>query len=173
MMLRWSVWAGGLATLVGCDRQYGSCSGGNAPADGVVDTSGDVPVFDWEFGTAYALSVYEMDGNDFGKSMWHIQCGGDNLDNDEELEENVCIETPIAYGDRIDSAYFDDVNFTPPKPLEAGAPYQLILATLIEDDGPRIEPNNPVMAEIQSWTPDREDKRCGSGFTAEVDFVLD
>jgi hypothetical protein len=171
-MARWTacVWAFGV--VVGCDRTYGPCNGANEWADGAVDTSGEVPVFDWAYGDAYAVSVYELDGDELGKEMWHVQCGGDNLEDDERLAQQVCIETPLEYGARIDSPYFDHVNVTHPKPLEPGVPYRLWLSTMTEDDGPRIEPNNPVLAEIQSWTPDREDKRCGSGFSAEVDFVL-
>jgi hypothetical protein len=122
--------------------------------------------------TAYALSVYQViDGDPFGSLAWHVQCGGDNLTNDRLFEEQVCIRTPIAYGEEVVSEFLDTVNSNRARPLEPGATYRVQLNTLIEDDGPRPVPDNDVLEEIQSWSPDREDAHCGTGFSAEVEFV--
>lgn len=160
-----------LSAVVGCGNTYGPCDGRNAWADGAVDLSGDQPVFDWEFGTAYALSVYELDGDDLGRVMWHVQCGGDNLENDERLEEQVCIETPIAYGAKVDSPFLDAVNLTRPKDLVPGARYQVRLNTLTEEDAVVPEAEHPAWMDFLDWQTDRDDPHCGSGYSAEVDFV--
>ena len=169
------LWTCGLPWAAGCvDKTYGDCLGSNETVEGlVVDTSSDRPVFDWDLGTADALSVYEADGDELGRLMWHVQCGGDNLTDDRLFHEQVCIETPIAYGEAVDSEFLDTVNSTRARPLEPGVAYRLELHTLLEDDGPRPVPDNPVLATMQSWTPDREDAHCGSGFSGEVDFVVE
>ncbi len=159
----------------GCvDRTYADCLGGNEILErAVVDLSSGEPVFDWDLGTAYALTVEEVgaDGEGLGAAMWHVQCGGDNLTEDRRFEEQVCISTPLAYGEPVTSEFVDSVNSTEPRPLEPGVTYRVLLNTLIEDDGPRPVPDNEVLATIQSWTPDREDPRCGTGFSAEAEFV--
>lgn len=168
--LWWGVCVG---LWVGCvDRTYMPCSGSNEDAEARVDTSGGAPVFDWEYGTAYAVSVYQVDEEDpWAHEMWFVQCGGDNGSDDLRYEGAVCIETPLEYGEDIRSPYLDTVNLTRPKPLAPGVAYRVELHTMIEDDGPRRVPENDLLAEIQSWTPDRDDPRCGSGFSAEVEFV--
>jgi hypothetical protein len=152
--------------VAGCEQTYLPCAGGNEEADAVVDASGDVPVFDWEFGTAYALSVYELDGDETGRTMWHVQCGGDNLEDAGSLEAQICIETPIAYGEEVHDPDRDRVNSVRAASLEPGARYQLWLNTMTEDDGP------PQETVLPDWMEsDRDDPHCGSGFSAKVDFV--
>lgn len=174
-MVRSSVWVCGVLSAIGCvDRTYGDCLGANEMVEAAaVDVSTGVPVFDWDLGTAYALSVDEIDedGERVGTTMWHVQCGGDNLSNDLRFEQQVCIQTPLAYGEDVVSEFLDTVNSTRARALEPGVTYRVSLNTLVEDDGPRPVPDNDVLAEMQSWTPDREDPRCGSGFSAEVEFV--
>jgi len=170
-MRRWAVVWLGVGAAAGCDRTYGSCSGQNEFTSAAVDTSGEAPVFDWEYGTAYAVSVYELDGGELGREMWHVQCGGDNLEDDKGYEESVCIETPLVYGERVESPFLDTVNLTRPKPLEAGAPYQLWLSTLVEEDGPEPE-RSGLFSVLERMSAERDDPRCGAGFSAEVDFVM-
>jgi hypothetical protein len=166
-MVRWMAAA---VMLAGCDRTYMSCYGENEEAEGVVDTSGEVPWFDWEHGTAYAISVLESDGDD-GRRMWHVQCGGDNLENNETLEEQVCIETPIAYGDEVDSEYVDSVAMIRARPLTSGASYVVWLSTMIEADGPEPEREGPGWLEFLDWESERDDPGCGTAFSAKVEFV--
>ena len=139
-------------------------------AEGLVDAEGDVPIFDWAFGSAYAISVYEYEGEELGREMWHVQCGSDNLARNERLESQVCIETPIAYGERPDSEFLDTVNLTRPKALEPGARYQILLSTMVEDDGPELESDSSGWLDFLEG-PDQDDGSCGSGFSAEADFV--
>jgi hypothetical protein len=105
-----------LVGLVACDGpSFGQCYGETDTLSATVDLDGE-PVFDWEMGTAYALSVDEVD--DRGRTVanqWHVQCGGDNLEDDEEFEETVCIQTPITYGEEVDSPFLDTVNLTRPQ----------------------------------------------------------
>ena len=165
---------GALLLLGGCDRMYGDCYGDNEEAEAVVEELDGEIVLDWEFGTAYAISVYELDGDRLGRSMWHVQCGGDNLENDDQLEEQVCIRTPIAYGEEVRSPYFDSVGYERPKQLVPGVRYQAILSTLIEDDEPPPPPEPSVFSALVGWLPERQtrdDPRCGRGYSAHVDFV--
>jgi hypothetical protein len=164
-MARWMV---AVMLVAGCDRTYIPCAGGNELVDGVVDTSGGIPVFDWEYGTAYALSVYDLER---AKTVWHVQCGGDRLSNDDRLEEQVCIETPIAYGEEVHSEYLDTVSTTRARPLTPGASYLVSLHTMIEDDGPSPERDGPEWLDFLDWQSDRDDPHCGSAFSAEVEFV--
>ncbi|MEQ1570223.1 MAG: hypothetical protein ABMA64_31605 [Myxococcota bacterium] len=167
---------GGLALLAACDRHYGQCYGVSEVAETTLEFVDGVPVFDWELGTAYAVSVYELEEGDLGRSMWHVQCGGDNLEDDGTYESNMCIEAPLTYGEPIESEYFDTVNFTRPKALEPGVTYQFRMATLTEDEGPPPPPTDPSpLAPLVDWLPDREerdDPHCGALHSAEVDFVL-
>lgn len=162
-----------LVGLVACDGpSFGQCYGETDTLSATVDLDGE-PVFDWEMGTAYALSVDEVD--DRGRTVanqWHVQCGGDNLEDDEEFEETVCIQTPITYGEEVDSPFLDTVNLTRPKALESGKTYRLLLATLTEEDGVRPPPDE-WDEYLTDWLPDRADNpHCGSAFIAEVSFVL-
>lgn len=168
-MMRWLL----LATT-GCATSYGPCLGNNEPTEAVAETLDGEVVFDWAPGTAYALSVYEYGADgETAREMWHVQCGGDNLEDDHRLETQVCIRTPIAYGEDVGSQYFDHVNFTRPKALTPGATYQVRIDTLVEDDGP------PPPSDLPGWLQvferknrgDRDDPHCGSGFSAEADFV--
>lgn len=161
----------GLVATSGCDRYYGPCNGRNELADGLVDTSGDVPMFDWEFGSAYAVSVYEVDGTESGREMWHVQCGGNNNGNNEQFEEQVCLSTPIVYGERPDSPFFDTVNFTRPKTLTPGTTYRVSLNTILEEDGPEPESKTPEWLDFLDRTAEHDDPHCGAGFSAELDFV--
>lgn len=168
--MRWWI----LLAMTGCETSYGPCLGSNEQSDVVAESIDGEVVLDWELGTAYALSVYESgaDGEP-GRAMWHVQCGGDNSEDDQSLESQVCIRTPIAYGEDVDSPHFDHVNFTRPKPLTPGVTYTARIHTLVEDDGP------PPPSDLPQWLrmferddrADREDPQCGSGFSAEVDFV--
>jgi hypothetical protein len=157
----------------GCDASYDECFGVNQELPASVILDGETPVFDWELASAYVVSVAEVD--DRGRAIeetWRVQCGGDNDDNDELIEEVVCIETPIAYGDRVDSPFVDGVNRVRAKALLSGTTYRLTLATLLEDDGPEPEPAHPELADLLDWLPDRGDNpNCGSLFTGQVDFV--
>jgi hypothetical protein len=165
-----------VATMAACGAPppYGSCNGANEPWDGDVDLSGETPVFDWSFGTAYALSVSEDDDGERGRTMWHIQCGGYNMSEGDDLEEMACIPTPIAYGEAVSSPHFDDLNHKRPRKLVPGQSYLVSLNTVIEADSELAEPDRPDWLDFlptREERSQRDDPRCGSGFTAEVTFV--
>ena len=158
-----------LGAVSGCDDGYHTCYGDWGEAEALVDTSGDVPIFDWELGTAYAVTVYAAD-DELGSPLWHLQCGGDNLEHDDRLEEQVCIRTPLVYGERPDSEYLDTVNLTGPEPLEPGVRYRVQLNTMVEADGEEPESDGELFDWLD-WESDRDDPGCGSGFSSEAEFV--
>jgi hypothetical protein len=140
--------------------------------DATVDLTGGVPEFDWDFGTAYVVSVDALDEDGgHGRTMWHVQCGGDNLEDDNRFEESVCIETPIAYGERVRSEFLDSVNLTRAKALTPGETYLLTMATLVEDDGPTPDSKLPDWLGFLDRRAEHDDAHCGTGFAAEVEFV--
>ena len=163
---------GAAVMVMGCgQRLYGPCNGANEATDGEIDLGGEVPVFDWRFGTAYAISVSEDDDGQYGRTVWPVQGGGENGADGDDYAENVCLRTPIAYGERVDSPHFDTVNYVRPKPLVPGKRYLVSLNTLTEADPEMPEPERPDWLEFLPTRERDDDPSCGSGFTAELAFV--
>ena len=94
-----------------------------------VDTSSGVPVFSWDQGDAYAMSVW-LTSDDGQNDVWHIQCAeGDTL------ETAACIPSPHTYGDappaNADSA---DLSDSSGAELTSGETYTVSVATHMASD---------------------------------------
>lgn len=134
------------AALAGCGV-YGDCDNREEPLDlavGIDEASGEVSL-DWSAGDASSITVQDASG----KTMWHVQCGGQNGASQGSLEASACIPSPIGYGETTDSRYFDEVNVTNPKPLASGEVYTAIVVTFAPGDS----------------------NQCGDMFSAEIEFT--
>ena len=116
----------------GCGA-YEDCDGEIPDADQdvaiSVETDSGVPVFLWDQGDAYAMSVW-LTSDEGRNDVWHIQCAeGDSI------ETAACIPSPHTYGDappaNADAA---DVSATSGPELTSGESYTVSIATHAASD---------------------------------------
>ena len=135
-----------LCLLSACSSSYDYCS----PEDRrefepTIDTSGEVPSFEWTPGDASVITVFGPEYQDQGDPQyWHIGCIGGAT-----LEESACIPSGIAYGDTPSSEFFDTKNTTNAKALTSGEEYS---------------------AMVVSWTAS-DSESCGVMYWGESTFI--
>ena len=126
------------ATVIGCIK--------DPPCDGIthsnlsVDTTEDVPVFNWEGDNSSDL--YVSDAND--DTVWNLTCdckaneesqGNECRDNDEEdWEYRACLAPPIRFGEKPDTPRLDSMIYEPAEELEAGQEYLVKIMTFCHDE---------------------------------------